>query len=92
MIKYKARISNYAFINDIDAVECERETESSVFINGRRNLKRSSYDNFYDTWGEAHAALLANAQRLVEQRRKDMARSEASLLAIQAMVKPDGAV
>jgi hypothetical protein len=46
----------------IESVEIDRETESSVFIGKNRNAKRSSYHNYFDTWDDAKAFLLKNAE------------------------------
>lgn len=46
----------------IESVEVDRETESSVFIGKNRNAKRSSYHNYFDTWEDAKAFLLKNAE------------------------------
>jgi len=43
----------------ITPIECERESEQSVYVNGRRRGKRTEYENYFDSWEEAHAALLA---------------------------------
>ena len=46
----------------IEPVEIDRETDSSVFIGKNRNAKRSSYHNYFDTWEDAKAFLLKNAE------------------------------
>ncbi len=58
MKKFKAP----SYSHSIKVVEVERETETSVWINGRRNSKRTQYDNFFDTWGEAFHYLLERAE------------------------------
>ena len=92
MIKYRAKPSCFSWDRDIIAVECERETASSVFINGRRNAKRSTYENYYDTWEDAHSALLLAAERRVANYRSELDKTEAALEEIQSMTKPGGAV
>ncbi len=44
-------------------VEVDRETDNSIWFTGnpRRRAKRSQYDNYYDTWKEAHGKLLSIA-------------------------------
>jgi len=37
----------------VEIVEVEKETDKSVWINGRRNSKRSSYENYFDSLLEA---------------------------------------
>jgi len=46
----------------IEAIECERETETSVWIRGGRQLKRTSFINFFDTWEDAKQFLLDKAE------------------------------
>jgi hypothetical protein len=65
MIKYCIRKSGYAVSAEIEEVEVERETESSVWIDGLRFAKRSECYNYYGTWAEAKAALLKNQQLIV---------------------------
>lgn len=47
----------------ITEVECEKETVSSVWIGGRRSAKRSEWKNYFDTWEDAHKALLESANK-----------------------------
>ena len=46
----------------IESVEVDRETDNSIFIGKNRNAKRSSYHNYFDTWDDAKAFLLKNAE------------------------------
>jgi len=63
MKKYKVRINKqWSCEAEIEEVEVERETDKSVWIDGRRNMKESDWANYYDTWEEAHSNLL-NQQR-----------------------------
>jgi len=70
---------------NIEQVECSKVTEKSVFIvaepmwNGemyrfkkpQRENMVSGYRSYHKTWADAHAALLAKAEReLVDARRK----------------------
>ena len=60
-------------------VEVQRETEISVWINGRRRNKRSrDWANFFDRWDEAKAYLMEKyAARLAGARRRlEIAQSE----------------
>ena len=60
-------IEKYVAINShlksIKCVEVEKETAASVWINGRRHSKRSSYENHFDTWQEAHDFLRESAEK-----------------------------
>lgn len=65
---------------EIEVVEVVRETAQCVFLpsthrrdkNGeRKELKRSEWHEYYDTWDAAHAALMAKAEsRLNAARRR----------------------
>ena len=46
----------------IDKVECERETKSSVWVNGSRNAKISEHRSFFDTFDEAKSHLIKIAE------------------------------
>ena len=47
-------------------VEVERKSESSVWINGRRNALRSSYENYFDTPEECKAFMLREAEAVLK--------------------------
>lgn len=46
----------------IDIVEVERETGSSVWINGRRNAKTTDYHCYFDSFEDAKSYLLKSIQ------------------------------
>ena len=54
----------------IEAVEVDRETDVSVFIDKQRHAKRSSYHNYFDTWDEAKDFLLKKAEGEAERIRR----------------------
>ena len=58
MIKYKVSL----LLASIELVQVVRETPKYVIIQGRRTkfqeAKRDMYGGYYDTWDEAHDALL----------------------------------
>ena len=60
MKKYVADL--YGHYNPVVEVEVERETESSVWIDGRKKAKRSTYLNYFDTYDEAKDRLLIRAK------------------------------
>lgn len=49
MIKYKAD----TIFNQILQVEIDKETDKSVWINGRRTSKISNYESYHNTFQEA---------------------------------------
>lgn len=69
-------------------VEVERETESSVWVKGRRHNKRSEYENYWDSWEDAHSFLLQNAERWVEGARLRLERAKGEYGQIKGMKKP----
>ena len=91
MKKYKAYPSWVAWRNDITPVDCERETDSSVFIKGRRSAKISNYECYYDTWDAAHNALVNAAKDKTASARKEVESAENALRGLLAMRKPEDA-
>ena len=83
--KFKARPG---FFDTIEEVTVERETESSVWINGRRSAKRSSYDNYFDTWREAHECILLIAKKKLRSAKMRVSAAEDRLAKIDSMVEP----
>lgn len=71
MIKYKT-----TWGTEIETVEIERETESSVWVNGRRSAKKGHY-NYFNTWIEAKEHFVAKTRRELEfcKMRLEQARS-----------------
>lgn len=51
----------------IERVEVERETNSSVWINGSRSAKESGYKSYFDSWDDAKDHLLKRAYLKHEQ-------------------------
>jgi hypothetical protein len=66
MKKYKA---NIGYTPRVEIVECERETASCVWINGRKSNKRSSYENFFDTFEEAKQCCIDDCEKTVASAR-----------------------
>ena len=60
MTKYRSRWQ------EIELVEVERETESCVWINGRKNSKATSYECYHDTAEQAKQHIIAEAQKEVD--------------------------
>lgn len=85
MTKYRITIGSFIPDAEIKEVYIERETESLVWINGRRNAKRSEYHNFYDTWQEAKDALQKCVQGRVDSLRQQLERANSALENIKGM-------
>ena len=82
MIKY---VSERSSIPAITAIEVERETESSVWIHGRRNAKRSGYLNYFDTFEQAKDFLLSEAHKIIDAKKAALGNAEAYLESIEAL-------
>ena len=59
IIKYRAQI----YSRSIKNVEVERETKSSIWINGRRLAKRTKFENYFDTFDAAKNYLVNVASK-----------------------------
>lgn len=64
MIKYKAY--DGWMTQEIDAVECERETAKYVFIKGSRCAKQADRECFFDSFADAKCWLVSRAEKRVE--------------------------
>lgn len=102
LIKWKA--SRYE-TDRIKRVECTRETEKAVWVleypwtldgdckkkppkECRRN-KYSTTENYFDTWEDAHAFLLAEAESRAQGVRVELQRAISYLGSVKGMKKPD---
>jgi hypothetical protein len=65
--------------NLIERVAVEKETESSVWINGRRNAKKTDYHSYFDTWDDAKRHLLTVAEKKVVGIRLNLERANDEL-------------
>lgn len=70
----------------IEPVEVIRETEKMVVIAGHgwnnkecKEAKRSNYQNFFDTWDEAHQFLVISAENLVAAAEKRLSDCKTNL-------------
>ena len=69
----------------IKLVEVDRETESSVWVNGRRSPKLSGYTNYFDTWLEAKSFLLSEAAADVVNAKSKLDHYKSKLQEIEAL-------
>lgn len=72
----------------IHAVNVERSTESSVWMGGRRRARTSEYEQYWETWQEAHAYLLRRVTNTVRVCRNELERAEQRMAQIKSMVAP----
>ena len=81
--KYKTRWSS------IYEVEIERETESSVWINGSRSAKVTSWERYFDSFAEAKAYLTEDKQRKIETELIHVKNAERELAKVSALTEAD---
>ena len=74
--------------NLIEEIDVERETDSSVWINGRRSAKNSSWHKYWDSWEEAHAFLLEKAEKSLQSARRSLERAQGEYGNIKGMKAP----
>lgn len=85
MIKYRVWIR----FNEIKPVEVERETKTSVWVDGTRNAKMSNHYCYFGTWEEAHAFLLAKAEEDCTRIRRQLEYANSKLGNVKGMKKPE---
>jgi hypothetical protein len=88
MKKYKTRRRQ----TSIEEVEIIRETDFFVYLPAgyrksgeRRESKNSEYENYFDTWEQAHASLLNRAENKVGSARIELSKAESELQTVQGM-------
>lgn len=87
------------FRQAIEPVKVLKATEKTVEVerewNGRvttsRSHKRSTYDNYFPTWEEAHAFLLEKAETRLEGARVGLQKAQNEYFIVKGMKKPEGA-
>jgi len=84
MIKYEVK----SYLNSIEEVKVERETDSSVWVEGRRRAKKAGYCGYFDTWEEAKNSLLNKAQKDVDAARSRLQRANSKLGQVKSLKKP----
>ena len=75
--------------NSIETVDCTRETSSCVWPSDekykRRELKRSDYRQYHDTWAEAKLYLVTNAENDRARAQRVLAEAEEILRTVNAL-------
>lgn len=66
IVKYK---TGSIYSNTIEEIEVERETESSVWVRGKRKSKWG-YEGYFDTWEGAREFLLGRADEELKSARR----------------------
>ena len=86
-IKYKVEILFGSPKIKIDEVEIERETDSSVWINGQRYVKGWSL-SFFDTWEDAYEMIMDLKIRKIDALIRDLKQEKALLKDVLRLKKP----
>ena len=89
MDKIKKYYANFIVEPGIGVVWVDKETDSFVWIKGRRNSKESKYDRFADTWEEAHQWMIDVARKKVQRAQRNVDYYSEELNKILAL-KEDG--
>lgn len=84
MIKYRTQW------DVIQAIEVAGETKSLIIMQtGIKERKRSDWRNWHDSWEEAHAFLVSNAEEKIARLQNHVSDAQKELAHIKAM-KKDG--
>lgn len=79
MIKYRAKWG------EVQRVVIERETETSVWVDGRRRAKMSEHCSYFNKWDEAKDYLLGRAVGKRDGCIMRLSRAEQELKAVKAL-------
>ena len=83
----------------IERVQCTRETAACVYLptsargnknSERREAKKSEWAQYHDSWDEAHAYLIAEAESELDSIRRKLEAARGKLGSIKGMRKPEG--
>lgn len=69
----------------IEEVEVDRIKRASVWIDGQRRCAHSVYENYYETLGEAYAAVLAEAESNLKGAHQALDRARSNLEIVKTM-------
>ena len=70
-------------------VIADKETDKTVWINGRKSSKKSANAMIHDSWIDAHSYLLERETKRVEAIRRSLEIANSSLGNVKGMVEPD---
>jgi hypothetical protein len=83
MKKYRTK----SYSDMIESIEVERETKDSVWVNGRRNAKITSYDRYHESFEMARQWLIERHEGDISAARAKIHRAESALGSIRKMVE-----
>jgi hypothetical protein len=78
-------------LGTIKSVQCTKVTAFFVWpveCNGCRESRASDWNSYYETWADAHAALLAKAERKLASARRQLERAQGDYGRIKGMEPP----
>lgn len=73
---------------EIDEVEVEKETEKSVWINGDRHSKSSSYNTYHNSFEDAKNHLITTAENRIKSAKFQVEVAESFLKNVESQVEP----
>lgn len=82
------------YVAKIEVVECERETDLCVWVKqgfkneARRSNKRSSYENYFDSFQEAKDFLIAQGDSQVRHARRRLEEAQSYLGNAKGLKEP----
>ena len=82
MKKYRSKLLG----QEIDQVEVERETESSVWICGRKHSKVTDYECFHDTFEEAKSKIITRCRMELDRTMRCLKLEEEKLAKAQNLL------
>lgn len=80
MVKYMTKF------DCIEQVEVERESENSVWIDGRRSSKMTSYECYFDTFEQAKDYLISELLKDIRSAQTRVARLTERLERVQRLI------
>jgi hypothetical protein len=81
-----------SYSDKIEVVEVERETESCVWIHGRRSMKSTEFDCFHDSFDAAKQTLIDRHEVDIRVARDRIHRAESALGTLRKMTEADAKV
>jgi hypothetical protein len=89
MIKYKTESIRFGVNDRIDEIMVERETDSSVWIRNRRELKACDWHVYHDSWKLAYDYLVKSAIDQVKRKENELNYANESLSDVLKMEEPN---
>jgi hypothetical protein len=75
------------YSNKIIAIDVERETDESVWINGRRNAKITSWARYHNTFDDAKTYLIEKKERVITRAKEEIHQAESAIGTLRKMTE-----